>query len=263
MSEAYKPSPWTGLKTSKMLAKHLFLCRSFTTNSGVVRVRGPAWSEMIVDGRKIAIFRNGVLRITLAGRPHHLSTQRRLLALGAEITTDHQGNVLCNGKKISPKGWYTMKKTAPKTAPEGVVYTPKIKLTRIPSDYEQVKITSPSDAADYIRKFYEGDLTLWESVFILLLDQENKTTGFAKISQGGVTGTVVDPKIVAHYAVSTITPNVILAHNHPSGNLRPSDADIRITRKIKEGLSLFDIKLVDHIILTEESFTSLNGEGFV
>jgi len=74
-------------------------------------------------------------------------------------------------------------------------------------------------------------------------------------------GTVVEPKVVAKYAVDSLCSGVIIAHNHPSGNLNPSDQDIAITKKIKEGLKLFDISLLDHIILTAEGHTSLQELG--
>jgi DNA repair protein RadC len=96
-----------------------------------------------------------------------------------------------------------------------------------------------------------------------MVDQSNHTIGYAKISQGGVAGTVVDPIIVAKYAIDSLSKGVILAHNHPSGNLTPSEADRTITNKIKAGLNLFDITVLDHIILTEDSFTSFADEGFL
>ena len=87
------------------------------------------------------------------------------------------------------------------------------------------------------------------------------TTGFAKISQGGTAGTVVDIKIIAKYAVDSLSTSVIICHNHPSGNKQPSDADLNITRKIKDALLLLDIKLIDHIIITENDFFSFADNG--
>lgn len=140
---------------------------------------------------------------------------------------------------------------------------PRFEITRVQSDFPSVKISSSSQAADFIRQFYGDDIFIFESAFILLLNNSNITIGFAKLSQGGVTGTIVDPRIVAHYAVSSLAVGVILAHNHPSGNLTPSEADKQITNKVKEGLKLLDISLIDHVILTGASYTSLADSGLL
>ena len=94
-----------------------------------------------------------------------------------------------------------------------------------------------------------------------MLNQANKTIGYAKISQGGIAGTVVDVRIIAKYAVESLAVSVILAHNHPSGNLKPSEADLIITKKIKEGLKILDIKVFDHIILSADNYYSFEDEG--
>ena len=137
----------------------------------------------------------------------------------------------------------------------------KYDLRKSETGFARVAIRSSKDAADFIRQFYSDDIGIFESFFLLLLDQSNTTTGYAKISQGGIAGTVVDPRIVAKYAIESLSPAVVLCHNHPSGNLRPSDSDIAITNKIKAGLQLFDITVLDHIILTEDSYTSFADEG--
>lgn len=124
-------------------------------------------------------------------------------------------------------------------------------------------ITSSGITETIVRKFFHEDITIYESFFILLLDRQNKTIGWAKISQGGVAGTVVDPKIVAKYAVDALASGVILCHNHPSGNLKPSVADKEITEKMKKGLGFLDIHLIDHMILTESGYTSFADEGLI
>jgi DNA repair protein RadC len=139
----------------------------------------------------------------------------------------------------------------------------KYELKKNPTDIVRTKITSSKASADYINQFYFEDLGIYESFFILLLDQSNHTTGYAKISQGGIAGTVVDPIIVAKYAIDSLAKAVILAHNHPSGNLNPSEADRNITEKIKKGLALFDITVLDHIILTEDDYYSFADNGII
>ena len=138
---------------------------------------------------------------------------------------------------------------------------PEFKIQSIQSDFTKVKLTNTQAAANYLRQFYTGDIDIFESSFILLLNNSMHTIGFAKISQGGITGTVIDPRIVAHYAVKCLATAVIIAHNHPSGNLNPSESDKKVTEKIHKGLSLLDIDLVDHVILTSSGFTSFRDEG--
>jgi len=147
-----------------------------------------------------------------------------------------------------------MKKTYKSTISE---YS--LKYTK--SEIQKTKVTTSESASNVIRKFYFDDINIYESFFMLLLNSQNNTTGFAKISQGGTAGTVVDIKIIAKYAVDSLSPNVIICHNHPSGNKQPSDADLNITRRIKDALLLLDIKLIDHIIITENDFYSFADNG--
>lgn len=123
-------------------------------------------------------------------------------------------------------------------------------ITERATEWEAVSITCSQDAADVIRKFYHEDIEIYESFFMLMLDRAGKTKGYVKIAQGGTAGVYVDVKIVAKYALDSLAENVIIAHNHPSGTLYPSDADIRLTESIKKGLRTLDIGLHDHIILS-------------
>jgi DNA repair protein RadC len=142
----------------------------------------------------------------------------------------------------------------------------KYELTLKHLDTELIakRITSSKDSAEYIRQFYFDDIEIYESSFILLLNRQNKVLGYAKISQGGVTGTVIDPKIVCKYAVDSLATGIILAHNHPSGNTQPSSPDRDITCKLKSALSYFDIQLIDHIIITADAgYYSFADEGII
>lgn len=134
-------------------------------------------------------------------------------------------------------------------------------LKKNKTEFKNIKITNSQNSADFIRQFYSDDIGIFESFFILMLNRSNTTIGYAKISQGGTAGTVVDIKIVAKYAVDSLANSVILAHNHPSGTLTPSAQDLEITSKIKQGLSLLEIQVLDHIILTEENYYSFADEG--
>ena len=135
------------------------------------------------------------------------------------------------------------------------------KLTKVKSDFQRVLITSSEDGANFIRQFYSGDIGIFESSFILLLDRSNHTIGYAKISQGGIVGTVVDVRLIAKYAIDSFASSVILAHNHPSGNLKPSESDEKITQQVLEGLKLLEVKLLDHVILTETNYYSFADNG--
>lgn len=136
-----------------------------------------------------------------------------------------------------------------------------LELKKNQTNFQKVKVTTSQTAADFIRGFYSDDIGIFESFFILLLDRSCTTIGYAKISQGGVAGTVVDTKIIAKYAVDFLACNVILAHNHPSGNTTPSNDDLKITKKVKTALEFLDVTVLDHIILTEESYYSFADSG--
>lgn len=138
-----------------------------------------------------------------------------------------------------------------------------ISLVKEPTDFQRIKVISSSVAANYAKPFFEGHVDIYESMFILLLNRANKTIGYAKISQGGIAETVIDVKIIMKYAVDSLASGVILFHNHPSGNDKPSDADLEITRKAKSALKLMDVILLDHIIITSDTHTSLADEGLL
>jgi len=131
--------------------------------------------------------------------------------------------------------------------------------------FNKVKVSSSREIDFFLRNLWNigQDIEIVESFYILLLNQGNNITGWVKLSSGGLTGTVADPVLVAKYAIEQLAKKVVIAHNHPSGNLQPSRADEEMTRRIKEGLKLFDIQLLDHIILTDESYYSFSDEGII
>lgn len=134
-------------------------------------------------------------------------------------------------------------------------------LKKVQTNFPKEKITSSQKASEFIKQFYNDDIEIFESCFILLLNNANQTIGYAKISQGGITGTVVDVRLIAKYAVESLCTGVILAHNHPSGKTNPSQTDINTTEKTKKALALLDINLIDHLILTSDSYYSLSDNG--
>lgn len=110
------------------------------------------------------------------------------------------------------------------------------KITPVKNDIKIPKETIKDSLSAYnvIRQFWNEDIEVYESVFILLINRRNNTIGWAKISQGGISSSIIDIKIVCKYVVDSLASGVILAHNHPTGNLNPSNEDISITKKVKE-----------------------------
>jgi DNA repair protein RadC len=100
-----------------------------------------------------------------------------------------------------------------------------------------------------------------EEFWILLLNRSNHVIGRANISRGGTAGTVVDAKIIFKKALEMQASGLILCHNHPSGSLQPSQADISVTKKLKEGGTYLDISILDHLIVSERGYCSLGDEG--
>ena len=123
------------------------------------------------------------------------------------------------------------------------------------------KISCSKDAYEIIRPFLQ-DLS-HEEFWILLLDRANQLIKPVSISQGGVAGTVSDPKIIFKHALEALASGVILVHNHPSGNLNPSPADREITQKLVEGGKLLDIKVLDHLIISHRGYYSFADEGIL
>jgi len=126
---------------------------------------------------------------------------------------------------------------------------------------ERQKISNSSNAHEILRNLWNDQIDLYESFYILLLNRANKVLGYRCISQGGISGTVVDPKAIFQAALLTNASNIILAHNHPSGTLIPSEADEMITKKIKAAGEFLEIQVLDHLILGDDSFFSFADEG--
>ena len=126
---------------------------------------------------------------------------------------------------------------------------------------EKVKITSSSSVFEVLQPVI-GELD-HEEFWILYLNNSNKIIEQFQISKGGITGTLVDVRITLRKALELSAVSLILAHNHPSGNLNPSEADKQLTRKLKTAAESLDIKILDHIIVTEKSYFSFADEGLL
>jgi DNA repair protein RadC len=126
---------------------------------------------------------------------------------------------------------------------------------------EKPKITSSKDVYDHLK----ADLLdlSHEEFWVLLLNRANRIIKKHQISQGGVTGTVADPKLIFKVAIEELASGIILAHNHPSGNLTASQADLDLTKKLKDAGKLLDIHVLDHIIIGGKNYYSFADEGLI
>lgn len=123
----------------------------------------------------------------------------------------------------------------------------------------RLKITQSRDVFDIFQPIL-GDLP-HEEFWVLLLNRSNKVLTRYKISQGGIAGTVIDVRLILKSAIDNLASSIILCHNHPSGNMQPSDMDRQITQKMKEAGKIMDIPVLDHIIITESAYYSFADEG--
>ncbi|MDQ3050824.1 MAG: JAB domain-containing protein [Bacteroidota bacterium] len=126
---------------------------------------------------------------------------------------------------------------------------------------DRIKIGSSRDVASLFRSVWSDNIEFREEFNILLLNRANHVLGWYQVSKGGCAGTVVDPKLIFAVALKCNAQGVILCHNHPSGNLTPSESDLKLTEKLKKGGNLLDIAILDHIILSVESYYSFADEA--
>ncbi len=126
------------------------------------------------------------------------------------------------------------------------------------------KISSSKDAYDVLRNNWDDSrIEFIEQFKVMLLNRAQKVLGIFDVSTGGVSGTVADPKIIFAAAIKANASGIIVAHNHPSGNLRASQADIDLTKRLKEGGKVLEVQLLDHVILTTEGYFSFADEGLI
>ena len=132
------------------------------------------------------------------------------------------------------------------------------KRTTIPN----VKINSPQTSYETLRPLYTA-INYKEKSWALFLNQSLDLCGYAQISDGASNATLMDIKIIVQHALMSHSSHIIISHNHPSGNLKPSTADKSVTKRLKEACDLFDIKLADHLILTDQEYFSFANEGLL
>ena len=140
----------------------------------------------------------------------------------------------------------------------------EIKISYSNSNTRKVKITNSLDSFNCLITNWEIEtIELYEEFKILLLNTANEVLGIYNVSKGGISSTVVEIRHILYIALKTNSTGIILAHNHPSGNLKPSSTDINLTRKIKSACEIMDLKLHDHIILAKEGYLSFMDEGIL
>jgi DNA repair protein RadC len=129
------------------------------------------------------------------------------------------------------------------------------------SQFAQKTVLSAKDAEEVFRELWSNRMDHIEEFVIICLNRANDVLGWTRISQGGICGCVADIRIIFQAALKANASGIIVAHNHPSGKLKPSDSDLQLTKRLKSGGEIMDIKLLDHLILTSQSFYSFTEEG--
>ena len=140
----------------------------------------------------------------------------------------------------------------------------EVELTYKSTSRSRSKIYSSEDAYRYLLPTYkEGTICYKEYFKVLLLSQSNQVLGYTLISEGGITETCADVRVILQAALLTNSVALVLAHNHPSGNLKPSRQDMEITKQVKEAAKLMRISVIDHLILTDAGYYSFADEGLL
>ncbi|MCE5345396.1 MAG: JAB domain-containing protein [Bacteroidales bacterium] len=136
--------------------------------------------------------------------------------------------------------------------------------SKVPASQRR-KISCSRDVFTLLKENWNSDTVEYVEEFkVLLMNRANAVLGILPVSKGGISGTVTDVRIILQAALKSNASGLIIAHNHPSGNLNPSESDIKITQKIKDAGNIMDIKLLDHLIITaEDDFYSFVDNGLL
>lgn len=138
---------------------------------------------------------------------------------------------------------------------------PEITLQYKKGEFKKFKVTEPEQVYEFMSELVKDKQFICECAYALYLNRANNTIGWQMISQGGLNQTVIDVRYVAKTALDCGASAVIIGHNHPSGEVVPSNQDVQITNRLKDALQLFTISLLDHIIIGDECFYSFADEG--
>jgi DNA repair protein RadC len=145
-----------------------------------------------------------------------------------------------------------------KVAEVKITYRPKFKVS------ERPQISQSKDAYDILIQHWDkGKIALLEEFKILLLNRRNRVLGIVHISTGGYSGTVADTKVIFTAALKACASGIILCHNHPSGELDPSNEDLIMTRRLKEAGKLLDLNILDHLVISQYGYYSFGDDGIL
>jgi len=137
----------------------------------------------------------------------------------------------------------------------------KIRVERTEGDGSTYTMRSSATAHDFFRTIFNADTISWtEESAMIVLNRANEVIGHYKVSSGGTAATVVDAKVIFTIALNAVGHSIILAHNHPSGNLQPSEQDIKLTKDLVQGGNILGIRVLDHLILTDKGYLSMADE---
>src|SRR6187551_365 len=139
-----------------------------------------------------------------------------------------------------------------------LIYKSKVKAS------ERPQVIHSKDVYEIFKQSWdENKIDFIEQFKIMLLNRSNRVLGIYEVSTGGITGTVADPRVIITAALKANAVSIALAHNHPSGSIRPSRQDEELTQKIRNAATFLDIKVIDHVIITTESYYSFADEGLL
>lgn len=140
----------------------------------------------------------------------------------------------------------------------------EIQVSYYPCKIFETTLTTSCEVIEVLRTIWdESIIEMQEEVKILFVNSSNTVIGVYNLSKGGITGSLVDIRLILAVALKCLATGLILVHNHPSGNLNPSSSDLAIVKKLKTACKLLDITLLDNIIITKENYTSFNDEGLL
>jgi DNA repair protein RadC len=145
-----------------------------------------------------------------------------------------------------------------KVAEVELIYKTNVKASQRP------QIKTSHDSFSILKEIWDDNkINMLEQFKVLLLNRPNRVIGVYEASSGGIKGTIADSRLILATAIKSLAVSIILSHNHPSGNLKPSRADEELTAKLKSACNYHDIKVLDHVIVTGEAYYSFADEGFL
>ena len=125
---------------------------------------------------------------------------------------------------------------------------------------DRFKVVGSQSVASALREFWPSYDHI-EFMYMIMLNRQNQILGYHQVSKGGITGTIIDLRVIYQVALKANASAIIIAHNHPSGNLEPSETDKKVSREVKDAGKILNITLLDHIILTTDGFHSMADDG--